>query len=300
MHMKINRVAAFTALALALVSPVRAQTDGVPSSGLRTQELVDQLKNVIRGAEQQRGSNPLVIKQLRDLVRRYDWPWRTSLLYDDFRDGDYTYNPRWVVNQGDFWVERGAGLRSNFEPAGYSTRRTSDRKSDSSGFDALAEILLGRRERDVSPTPASLKSQGEIFTRVGISNAFAVKAELTVIGSSEHNNRLEFGPFQGDDRSSGYRLAYDSGTNPTLSLVRFGPNRSGVIEMVDHGIGLEDGNRHTVEWRRGNDGEMVVLVDQKELIRTIDRAYDDPFDGFNIVNRGGEFEFSKVSIFGIR
>jgi hypothetical protein len=298
--MKINRVAAFTALTLALVSPVRAQTDSAANGGLRTQELVDQLKDVIRGAEQQRGSNPLVIKQLRDLVRRYDWPWRTSLLYDDFRDGDYTYNPRWVVSQGEFWVERGAGLRSNFDPAGYSTHRTSDRKSDSSGFDVLAEILLGRREREVTPTRASLKSQGEIFTRVGISNAFAVKAELTVIASSERNNRLEFGPFQGDDRSSGYRLAYDSGVNPTLSLLRFGPNRSGVIEMIDRGIGLEDGNRHTIEWRRGNDGEMVVLVDEKELIRTIDRAYDEPFDGFNIVNRGGEFELNKVSIFGIR
>jgi len=40
-----------------------------------------------------RRSNPALTEQLRDLVRQYDWPWRVSLLYDDFHDGDYIYNP---------------------------------------------------------------------------------------------------------------------------------------------------------------------------------------------------------------
>jgi hypothetical protein len=297
--MKIRRIAASTALTLALISAVNAQTDPAPIGGARTQELVDQLKDVIRGAEQQRGANQPLTKQLRDLVRRYDWPWRVSLLYDDFRDGDYTYNPRWVVNQGEFRVTRGAGLRSNFDPAAYRTRRTSDRRSDASALDVLGEIILGGRERDGNPSPATLKSEGEIFTRVGISNAFAVKVQLNLRSYTDHNNRMEFGPFQGDDRSSGYRLAYDSGRTPDLSLLRFGPNRSGVIEMNDRVIGLEDGNTHTIEWRRGTDGEMVVLLDDKEVIRTVDRAYDDPFDGFNILNKGGDFEIKQVSIFGI-
>ena len=296
--MKINRIVAFTALTFALIPPVQAQTDSGSIGGTRTQELVDELKNVIRRAEEQRGSNQAVIKQLRDLVRRYDWPWQMALLYDDFRDGDYTDNPRWNVNEGKFWVVRGGGLRSNFDPAAYKTRRTSDRSSGNAALDVLGEILLGGRERDVTPIQANLKSEGEIFTRVGISNAFAAKVQLNLRSYAERNTRLEFGPFQGDDRSSGYRLAYDSGRTPALSLLRVGPNRSAVIEMVDRGIRLEDGNTHTIEWRRGNDGDMVILLDDKEIIRTVDRASDDPFDGFNIVNKGGEFEIKQVSIFG--
>jgi hypothetical protein len=296
--MKINRIVALTALTVALVSPIRAQTDSGSIGGTRTQELVDQLKDVIRRAEEQRGSNPAVIKQLRDLVRRYDWPWQKSLLYDDFRDGDFTYNPRWIVNEGEFWVARGGGLRSNFDPAAYRTRRTSDRSSGNSALDVLGEILLGGRERDITPTQANWKSEGEIFTRVGISNAFAAKVQLNLRNYAERNTRLEFGLFQGDDRSSGYRLAYDSGETPALSLLRFGPNRSAVIETVNRGIGLEDGNPHTIEWRRGNSAEMVVLLDEKEVIRTVDRANNDPFDGFNIVNKGGEFEIRQVSVFG--
>ena len=295
---RVVTLAIFLAIASALSA--RAQTGQGTSGGDRTQELVDQLKEVIRGAEQDRRSNPTTTKQLRDLVRRYDWPWRVSLLYDDFRDGDYTYNPRWVVNQGEFWVARGAGLRSNFDSLAPTTRRTSDRRSDSPALEILGQILLGGRERDEGKSPVSSKSESEIFTRVGITNAFAAKLELNLRNYAERNTRLEFGPFQGEDRSSGYRLVYDSGRTPTLSLLRFGPNRSAVIEIADQGIALDDGNPHTIEWRRGDDGEMVVLLDNKAVIRTVDRAYDDPFDGFAVINKGGEFELRQVSIFGTK
>ena len=295
---RVVTLAIFLSIAPALSAS--AQTGQGTVGGDRTQEIVDQLKEVIRGAEQDRRSNPTTTKQLRDLVRRYDWPWRVTLLYDDFRDGDYTYNPRWVVNQGEFWVARGAGLRSNFDSLRSTTRRTSDRRSDNSALDILGEILLGGRELDEGRSPASLTSESEIFTRVGITNAFAAKLQLNLRSYAERNTRLEFGPFQGQDRSSGYRLAYDSGRTPTLFLLRFGPNRSAVIEIADQGIALEDGNLHTIEWRRGNDGEMVVLLDNKAVIRTVDRAYDDPFDGFAVINKGGEFELKQISVFGTK
>jgi len=298
-NMNMSRVIALAIfLTVALGLPVQAQTDQAQGGGGRTQELVEHLKEVIRGAEQDRRSNPSITKQLRELVRRYDWPWRVSLLFDDFRDGDYAYSPRWVVNHGEFWVARGAGLRSYFDPPASRIRRTSDRRSDSPALEILGELLLGGREREAGETPTNLKTEAEIFTRVGISNAFAVKLQLNLRSYADRNTRLEFGPFQGEERGWGYRLAYDSGGTPSISLLRFGPNRSAVIEVVDQGIALEDGTPHTIEWRRGNDGEMVVLLDNKEVIRTVDRAYDDPFDGFAVINKGGDFEVKQVSIFG--
>jgi hypothetical protein len=297
--LKMSRVVALMMfLTLAPVPHLKAQTDQGPGGGARTQDLVDQLKELIRTAEQDRRSNPATTKQLRDLVRRYDWPWRVSLIYDDFRDGEYTYNPRWIVNNGEFWVARGGGLRSNFDPPASAKYRASDRRTDSPALELLGELLLGGREREGAVTQIGTKSEAEIFTRASISNPFAAKLQLTLRSYADRNTRLEFGPFMGDDRSSGYRLAYESGRTPSLSLLRFGPNRSSVIEMVDQGIALEDGNPHTVEWRRGTDGEMIVLVDDREIIRTVDRAYDEPFDGFTVVNKGGEFEIKQISVFG--
>lgn len=278
--------------------PVRSQMEQELAGGGRTQELVDHLKEVIRVAEQDRRSSFTLTKQLKELVRRYDWPWSVSLLSDDFRDGDFTYDPRWVVREGEFRVVRGAGLRSYFDPTASGTYRASDRRTDGSALELLGELLLGGRERAAGETPSGAKSEAEIFTRVGISNAFALKVRLNLMNYGDRNTRLEFGPYQGEERASGYRLAYESGRNPSLSLMRFAPFRSAVIETVDQGTVLDDGAQHTLEWRRSKDGEMVVLLDSKEVIRTIDRAYDNPFDGFSVINRGGEFEIKQVSILG--
>ncbi len=279
-------------------SAVRAQMDQEQVSGSRTQELVDLLKDVIRGAEHDRRSSFSITRQLKDLVRRYDWPWRVSLLYDDFRDGDYTYNPRWTVNRGEFWVRRGGGLGTYLELPSSGRYRTSDRGSDSPALDVLTDILLGNREQTAGEAQTGAKPEAEIITRVGISNAFALKLKIDSKNYGDRTNRLEFGPYQGQDRSSGYRLAYESGSAPSLSLLRFGSNRSSVIERVGQEIVLDDGVPHTFEWRRSGDGEMVVLLDAKEVIRTVDRAYSDPFDGFAFINKGGEFEVQQISIFG--
>ena len=297
--MNMSRIIALAIfLTVAPVFLVQAQMDPGPGGAGQTQELVDQLKELIRGAEQDRRSNPSMTKQLRDLVRRYDWPWRVALLYDDFHDGDFTYDPRWIVKHGEFRVVRGAGLRSYFDPSASGMYRTSDRRSDSPALELLGGLLLGGKERAVGEIQSGSKSEAEIFTRVGITKAFALKLQLNIKNYVDRNTRLEFGPFQGEERNSGYRLAYESGRTPSLSLLRFESNRSAVIEMVDQGIVLEDGNPHTIEWRRGNDGEMVVLLDNKEVMRTVDRAHDDPFDGFAVINNGGEFELKQVSIFG--
>ena len=295
----ITRGIAFTMfLTLTLFSPARAQSEKLASGEARTQELVEQLRELIRAAEQDRRSNPAMTKQLRDLVRRYDWPWQVSVLYDDFRDGDYTNNPRWNVTSGEFRVARGSGLRSYFEPPISQARRPVNRRGDGLAMDLLGDLLIGTRERGTEPAQANLKSEAEIFTRVGITNAFVIKTDLNIRRSTDRDTRIELGPYRGDDRSSGYRLVYESGRKPSLTLLRFSPGRSAVIEMTDQEITLADGDSHALEWRRTSEGEMLVLLDNKEIIKTVDRAYDDAFDGFAMINKGGEFEVKRVSIFG--
>jgi len=59
--MNMSRIIALAIfLTVAPVCFVRAQTDPGPVGGGQTQELVDQLKELIRGAEQDRRSNPAI------------------------------------------------------------------------------------------------------------------------------------------------------------------------------------------------------------------------------------------------
>jgi hypothetical protein len=156
----------------------------------------------------------------------------------------------------------------------------------------------GTTERRESATPAPLPSAAEISTALRISNAFAVKLQMTSRGRSADGSRLEFGPYQGSERNQGYRLVYTPGSKPAFSLNRIAPGRSSDVEVYDQSVNLEDGRPHNVEWRRGTDGEMVVLLDDKEIIRASDRASGGSFDGFTVINGGGDYTFSQIAIFG--
>jgi hypothetical protein len=294
----LSRFVAFAIfLTLVPVSHLQAQMEPGSAAASRTQELVDQLKELIRGAERDQRSSPLLTKQLRELVRRYDWPWKVALLHDDFRDGDYTYDPSWIVSNGDFRVVRGSGLRTVFDTTRQG-RRLVDKRNENPAMD-IFEGIFGARDREArSDLQTTSQSGAEIYTRLSITKAFAVKVQLKFRGNSDDDNRLEFGPYLNNERHLGYRLAYESGNRPSLSLLRIAPGRSAIIETYDRGLDLEDGNPHIIEWRRADDGEMVVLLDDKEIIRTVDRAHSDSFNGFNIVNKGGVYELKEISIFG--
>jgi len=285
------------ALTILPVFSAGAQVDRTPAGETRTLELVDQLKDVIQKAEKSR-TDPALMQQLRDLVRRYDWPWRVALLYDDFRDGDYTANPSWVVDKGDFRVSQ-FGLGTVFTQPASPTRGSSEPRGEKSTLEVLGGILGGmtRREEAAAPQPP-LPSAAEISTDLRISNPFAVKLQMTSRGKPADGSRLEFGPYKGRERNQGYRLVYTPGSKPAFALNRIAPGRSSTIEVYDQLVNLEDGRSHNVEWRRGTDGEMVVLLDDKEIIRTVDRASEESFDGFTVINGGGDYAFSQIAIFG--
>ena len=294
--MHFNRVVLVAVCLTTLqVFSARAQVDRKPVGETRTLELVDQLKDVIQKAEKTR-TDPALMQQLRDLVRRYDWPWRVALLYDDFRDGDYTANPSWVVDKGDFRVSQ-FGLGTVFTQPASPTRGSSEPRGEKSTLEVLGGILGGMtRREEAAPEPAQ-PSAAEISTALRISNAFAVKLQMTSRVSAD-GARLEFGPYQGSERNQGYRLVYTPGNKPAFALLRVAAGRSSVVEVYDQLVNLEDGRPHGLEWRRGTDGEMVVLLDDKEIIRTSDRASGESFDGFTVINGGGDYAFSQIAIFG--
>lgn len=289
-----HRLLLLAFFALLSVGSVEAQTEQAPTSDARTLELVDRLKEIIQRLEKIRTTDPALLQQLRDLVRRYDWPWRARLLSNDFADANYRLESPWIVERGDFRVVRGVGLRTVFVPKVTSAQK----KEENPTLDILGGILRGLTEPRSESAQPSQPSAAEIRAALRIANAFALSLQIAFRGPSEGEGRLEFGPYQGRERGAGYRLAYNPGKRPAFELLRVSPGRSAVVEVSQGALELDDGRSYNLEWRRAVDGEMVVLLDGREIIRTVDRASGDDFDGFSLVNAGGEYTLGRIEIFG--
>ncbi len=278
-------------------SPWPGAEPSVSADRERLQGFVDRLNTLIDKGEKARAADPRFLRDLRDLGRGYDRPWRKLVLADDFGDGNFTADPAWTVTAGRYWVEGGWGLRSKVDPAATQPQPQQQEKlSDRDAALAILGTILGQaagRGKRGEPAATGVAATAAIHTGVRITNAFAIEIDLS---SWLGQGRLEFGPYRGADRATGYRLAYTPGGG--LELLRVSPWGSSVIERVAGPLTLEDKKAHRIEWTRRPDGAMAVTVDGKALFTAVDRGFTDPFDGFLMVNRGGDYILKRLAVYG--
>jgi hypothetical protein len=115
------------------------------------------------------------------------------------------------------------------------------------------------------------------------------------------DGRFEFGPYQGAQASAGYRLAYTSNPSqgtPGWELLRLSSRGTSTLELHDQPLKLEDQQGHTLVWTRDTAGAMAVSLDGTELFQVTDRSFRDPFDGFALINSGGDYALRRITIDG--
>jgi hypothetical protein len=146
--------------------------------------------------------------------------------------------------------------------------------------------------RTTAVAPAKADQAG-IHTVVPITNAFSIEMRLS---SWKNPGRLEFGPYQGAGRKGGYRLIYAPGEALTLS--RLTTRGLSVVDATAEPVVLEDKKVHQLSWTRHADGTIKVAIDGKEVLSTFDRGFRDAFDGFTLVNKGGDYILGRLDIHG--
>ena len=95
---------------------------------------------------------------------------------------------------------------------------------------------------------------------------------------------------------AGYSLSYRPGQ--PLELLSVSGRGARVIDRGLAPLTLEDKRAHFIEWTRRAEGRMAVSVDGDEVLSTQDRGFAGAFNGFRLVNRGGDFIVRSVSIEG--
>lgn len=269
-----------------------------PSSDSRLQGFVDKLNALVDKAEKARAADPNFLRDLRNLARGFDRPWRTRVFNDQFLDGDFERDPVWAVSAGKYWVERGWGLRSAVK-AGTSGGASGESRTLSSEQQAarifgqiLNQALGGKSEQSAAQAPAA----AIIHSRVAISNAFAVELDIS---SWSSEGQIQLAIYQGnfqDQRSAGYRLGYRPGG--TLELTRVSGRGTSIIERAAARHPIEDKQIHRLVWERHPDGRMKIALDGKTVMETSDRGFRDPFDGIALINTGGDYIIKGVNIAG--
>jgi hypothetical protein len=276
------------------------------------QKLIDELNKMVGEAERDRAAAPAFLRDLRDLTRRYDVPWRVDLVNETFSDGDFTANPVWQVSSGRWWVEKGFGLRAAFENTTSQPQSSSDSQQKSQGNDDLGKQLLGailnqalggnqqnRSNGGGGSTSSSTQSSNSKLAAIhldrSISNAFSLQLEFT---SWRKDSSLEIMTFQGNERKMGYRLLYRPGNSTGLEIGRTSRFGSNTIQNYRQSLDLEDKSTHMLLWNRDRVGNMTVSLDGKQLMAVTDQSFQDPFSGLSLINHNGDFIISKVALKG--
>ena len=84
-----------------------------------------------------------------------------------------------------------------------------------------------------------------------------------------------------------------------VALVKRGSDKAWVLAANERSsVRLDDGADHEVVWARGSDGTMDVSIDGREVLRTGDRGEQGPFDGFKLINHGGEYLLRSIAVDG--
>lgn len=302
--LRLSAAAAFlSAAVLALAGAAQGQGASswsdpdaeAPADDARLEELIDKLDKQIDNAEQKGSAHPRFLKNLRALADSYRKKRPVVLLSDDFSDGDFTANPAWVVSEGRYYIERGFGLRSTVSTAPPAEEGGGGNEDLGGGL--LGLVLKKALKKKGGAAPPEVPKSAAAHLQGQIVNAFTINLEIY---SMQGQGLFEFGPYQGADRGSGYRLVYRPGGQPGLQLQRVSQRGAGVVDSHSPGLFLEDQKTHAIEWTRSPRGEMVVSVDGKELIRALDQGFKDPFDGFAMTNRGGDYILRKIIVSGVK
>lgn len=302
--MAVAMLALGTAVTPALAE-TQAPTQATRSSDPQLQALIKQLNTQLQRGEKNRLIAPQFLKDLRATISQYDYPWNTLVFEDKFSGQDAKPAKPWQVVSGDFAVDWRYGMRSVVKPVPkQEAQQAQPAQQNALGqlFGALIKQATGSNQTDQPSTtqPATELVPAAAIAPVAISNAFAIHLELTsrpVDGVTDP--RLVFGPYQGSDAKAGYRLALIPGQKPTLELTSVSARDTVLtLEVSNQPLLLQDGKAHSINWTRDSNGKMVISIDGKQVIDVTDRRFTDKFDGFSLLNQGGDFALQSIRIEG--
>tara|TARA_E500000331_G_scaffold142805_1_gene139259 strand:+ start:277 stop:657 length:381 start_codon:yes stop_codon:yes gene_type:complete len=114
--------------------------------------------------------------------------------------------------------------------------------------------------------------------------------------------RFALGVYQGKN-GAGYRLVIasrEAENHSKLRLLRVnGRGGASIVDDVESDFRLDTEKPVRLTWTRARSGEMHVSIDDKPMIRAVDRGFRDLFDGFLLRVGSGSLAMRRIRIDGV-
>lgn len=282
-----------------------------------TEELVRELKELIRIGRRDRAAAPRFLDDVQAAIDRHEQgeqqarnaappvaqtpalqpspqPVRAANIEDDFSDGDFTNGVTWEVIGGEYFITRRGRLASFVELPKQNNGATSQNEAVIQLFGTLLGGKKQNAPQQQSSEPVSTEAAVILLTRE-ITNAFDLRTRLA--SDSRAGGTLEIGMFQGADARNGYRIQFtDEGR---VRLIRVGRAVRVLQEEAFSFPPLTQDRRpgtYDVRWVRSRRGRMQVFINGVEAIDVADQGFRDDFDGFRMVNADGRHGMDAIRI----
>ncbi|MFD2205091.1 peptidoglycan-binding protein [Kiloniella antarctica] len=259
----------------------------------REDVLLTQLRELDKDGQNAPLSGTQYKQRVSAILADYDRPWLTRVLYDNFRDGDYTLNPRWVVESGSFSVGNRDYLYTSVPVP--RIKPSNKKKSDTEEIVGIFSDIFAKATQE-DEEQDDYTGYAEIYNASPISNSFSARVNVNGLLA---NGRLIFGVYQGTSRINGYKVAYNTGSNSSIQLLRTSFDGQSVIGSMALSQELT-GEIHNVELRRNGEGVIEVVLDDNILFTVTDTKLTGEFDGFVMGNHGGDFRIIELEVYSER
>ncbi len=263
------------------------------ATGQQLKGLITDLKTKIAAAEKSEAASPDFLDDLKALVAKYETLQTsgaaagatglapgTQVFTDTFADGNYTASPAWKVSAGTWTVD----------PSGTNRGLNSKVRPQKLNINNVLGALLNSQSGSTSNTQNQFAS---IYTPVKIPNAFSLKVTLT---SKDKQGALNLGVYQGTSASAMYRVVYQPGAAPGLSIQKVTSSGATTLGSYNSVVNLEDGSPHTIVFSRDAQGNMKVTLDDQSVATAKDASLTGDLTGLLFINSGGAYYLREVTV----
>ncbi len=266
-----------------------------------TQELVDRLRTLTEEAAKARAADRRFLEDLRDLIDAYDNPWTTTLISDDFRDGDYTRDPAWTLASGNYEVDRRLGLVSEVTAGGTAPPKGGGERGEPGAELAMAlldSLLDGARKSDrdgpSAPAPGAAGEPATLHRDQRIPDAFSLTLEVEAL-TRDGEYVVEI--YRDRPGGDGYALIFRPGDRRPFELVRTSRGRTTIVEAATTPA---PSGPFEVRLTRKPGGDMALAAADTVLFEVRDRTWSEGFAGIALTNREGGFAVKRLTLLGGR